>query len=519
MALAFDYGKAGTLQFQVNDEWIPQIDANYHIGIDGISLPMFVLSLLVTFLCMIYIWWHIPEPGKPKAFMALVLLLETGMTGTFVALDLILFFIFWEARPRADVLHDRDLGWTAPRVRLGQVLPLHAVRLDLHAPGLPRSIASSAGTFDMVELAAQGIDASTLFQNLVFAGLFLGFAIKVPMWPFHTWLPDAHTEAPTVGSVLLAAIMLKMGTYGFIRISLPILPDAAVTWAPVIGILAVIAIIYGALCCLAQTDLKRMIAFSSVGHMGFVMLGIATLTDQGINGAIFGMVAHGLITGMLFFLAGSIHERYHTREIGSLGGVLQQIPRFGSLLTYTAIASLGLPGLAGFWGEMLALLGAYEPNAELNETLFRVLMIGGGIGTVLTAGYFLWMLQRVNLGQVPEKYREGKGIFDVVRLEWVRLGAATDPDPRHRALSEARAGGHRRRGPEARGRVRLDAAGRSGADPTRRRLARDRPRARAHGSGLHRAGGGPVLARRTPDGSRCRSRPPVSSGRWPRWCP
>ena len=418
VAVAFDYGKAGTLQFEVNTEWIPQIDANYHIGVDGISLPMFVLSLLVTFLCMIYLWWHIPEPGKPKAFMALVLLLETGMTGTFIALDLVLFFIFWEV---VLVPMYFMIGiWGGPRREYASVkFFLYTLFGSIFMLLGFLALRLSAGTFDMVELAAQGIDASTLFQNLVFAGLFLGFAVKVPMWPFHTWLPDAHTEAPTVGSVLLAAIMLKMGTYGFIRIALPILPDAAVTWAPVIGILAVIAIIYGALCCLAQTDLKRMIAFSSVGHMGFVMLGIATLTDEGINGAIFGMVAHGLITGMLFFLAGSIHERYHTREIGALGGVLQQIPRFGSLLTYTAIASLGLPGLAGFWGEMLALLGSYEPNAQLNETLFRVLMVGGGIGTVLTAGYFLWMLQRVNLGRVPEKYHESRGIFDVVRLEWL----------------------------------------------------------------------------------------------------
>jgi NADH-quinone oxidoreductase subunit M len=277
----------------------------------------------------------------------------------------------------------------------------------------------NVGTFDMIELREQGVDASSLFQNLVFLGLFLGFAIKVPMWPFHTWLPDAHTEAPTVGSVLLAAILLKMGTYGFIRIAFPILPDAAVTYAPFIGILAVIAIIYGALCCFAQTDLKRLIAFSSVGHMGFVMLGLATLTDAGINGAIFGMVAHGLITGMLFFLAGSIHERYHTREIAALGGMLGQIPRFGSLFTYTAIASLGLPGLAGFWGEVLALLGSYQPGAGLSPVLFRVLMVGGGIGTVLTAGYLLWTIQRVNLGRVPEHFTSGHGIFDVHRIEWL----------------------------------------------------------------------------------------------------
>lgn len=418
--LRFDYGSAGTLQLELDLNWIPQIDAHYHIGVDGMSLPLFILSLLVSALCMIYSWWHIPEPGKTKAFMALVLLLETGMNGTFMALDLILFFVFFElvlvpmyfmigiwGGPRREYAAVKFFLYTL----FGSIFMLLGF-LALYFTSDPR-------TFDMVELTRQGFgDTPALFQNLVFLGLFLGFAIKVPMWPFHTWLPDAHTEAPTVGSVLLAAILLKMGTYGFIRIAIPILPEAAVTYAPIIGILAVIGIIYGALCCFAQTDLKRMIAFSSVGHMGFVMLGIATLTDIGINGAIFGMVAHGLITGMLFFLAGSIHERYHTREISSLGGLLHQIPRFGSVLTFTAIASLGLPALAGFWGEMLALLGAYNPHPALNATLFRVLMIGGGIGTVLTAGYFLWMLQRVNLGKVPERFSSGHGIFDVVRLEW-----------------------------------------------------------------------------------------------------
>ena len=418
VAVQFDYGQTDVLQMQVNAEWIPQIDSNYHIGIDGMSLPLFVLSLLVSFLCMIYLWWHVPSPGKPKALLALVLLLETGMTGTFVALDLILFFVFWEL---VLVPMYFMIGiWGGPRRQYASVkFFLYTLFGSIFMLlGFLALYFVGPGTFDMIKLTAAGIDASTFTQNLIFLGLFLGFAIKVPMWPFHTWLPDAHTEAPTVGSVLLAAIMLKMGTYGFIRISLPILPDAAVDFAPIIGILAVIAIIYGALCCLAQTDLKRMIAFSSVGHMGFVMLGISTLTDVGINGAIFGMVAHGLITGMLFFLAGSIHERYHTREISELGGILQQIPRFGSLLTYTAIASLGLPGLAGFWGEFLALLGAYNPAEGLNVALFRVLMVGTGIGTVLTAGYFLWMLQRVNLGKPPEKFADKSGIHDVQGLEW-----------------------------------------------------------------------------------------------------
>jgi NADH-quinone oxidoreductase subunit M len=276
-------------------------------------------------------------------------------------------------------------------------------------------------TFDMLRLSELGQMGfwSPTFANLVFVGLFLGFAIKVPMWPFHTWLPDAHTEAPTIGSVILAAILLKMGTYAFIRISLPILPEAAATFAPVIGVLSVIAIIYASLACLAQTDMKRLIAFSSVGHMGFVMLGISSLTEQGINGAIMAMVVHGLITGMLFFLVGSIYDRYHTREIARLGGMALVAPVLAGLLAYSAIASLGLPGLAGFWGEFLSLVGAFNPADAIADMtpLFRILTVFGVIGTLLTAGYFLWLLQRVNLGRPKEEW-EGHAMKDVLPLEF-----------------------------------------------------------------------------------------------------
>ena len=418
LAFRFDYGNTSAIQFEINREWIPQISANYHVGLDGLSFALFILSLLVSFLCIVYLWWHVPAPGQIKSLLALVLLLETGMTGTFVALDLVLFFIFWEV-----VLVPMYflIGiWGGPNREYAAVkFFLYTLFGSIFMLLGFLALFFNTGTFDIIELRQAGtVVASDVFQNLVFLGLFLGFAIKVPMWPFHTWLPDAHTEAPTVGSVLLAAILLKMGTYGFVRIAFPILPDAAVTYAPIIGVLAVISIIYGALCCFAQTDLKRLIAFSSVGHMGFVMLGLATLTNSGINGAIFGMVAHGLITGMLFFLAGSMHERYHTREISALGGMLAQIPKFGTIFAYAAIASLGLPGLAGFWGEMLALLGSYNPSPQLSTELFRVLMIGGGIGTVLTAGYLLWTVQRVNLGRVPERFADGKGIFDVESIEW-----------------------------------------------------------------------------------------------------
>jgi NADH-quinone oxidoreductase subunit M len=417
LVFRFDLSAGDQIQLGANAPWIDQINARFHIGVDGMSLPLLVLSVLVSFLCVIYLYFHVPEPGKVKALIALILVLETGMNGSFVALDLILFFVFWEV---VLVPMYFMIGiWGGPRREYAAVkFFLYTLFGSIFMLLGFLAIGLNTGTFDMIELREIGVHASEMFQNLVFLGLFLGFAIKVPMWPFHTWLPDAHTEAPTVGSVLLAAILLKMGTYGFIRIALPILPDAAITFAPLIGILAVIAIIYGALCCLAQTDLKRLIAFSSVGHMGFVMLGIATLTPQGINGAIFGMVAHGLITGMLFFLAGSIHERYHTREISELGGILQQLPRFGSVFTYAAIASLGLPGLAGFWGEMLAMLGSYNPHHALSTELFRVLMVGAGIGTVLTAGYLLWTIQRINLGRVPEKFAEGKGIHDVAPIEW-----------------------------------------------------------------------------------------------------
>jgi NADH-quinone oxidoreductase subunit M len=259
--------------------------------------------------------------------------------------------------------------------------------------------------------------------------MFIGFAVKVPMFPFHTWLPDAHTQAPTQGSVILAAILLKLGTYGFIRIAIPTLPDAAIEWAPYIGLLAVIGIIYGAFGCLAQTDMKRLIAFSSVAHMGFVMLGISTLTTFGLNAALFGMVAHGLITGMLFFIAGSVKERYHTLEIARLGGMLKQMPKLGWILGFCSMASLGLPGLAGFWGEFPAILSAYNPADGLPVETFRTFMIIAALGTVLAAAYLLWLFQRTAFGEPKAEFSghgghgdhgdEHSDIHDVNMFEWI----------------------------------------------------------------------------------------------------
>jgi NADH-quinone oxidoreductase subunit M len=283
---------------------------------------------------------------------------------------------------------------------------------------------TGAESFAIPYLIENGGAIAKNVQIWIFAGMFIGFAVKVPMFPFHTWLPDAHTQAPTQGSVILAAILLKLGTYGFVRIAIPVLPEAAKAWAPYIGGLAVIGIIYGALGCLAQTDMKRLIAFSSVAHMGFVMLGISTLTSFGMTAAMFGMVAHGLITGMLFFVAGSVKERYHTLEIARLGGLLKQMPHLGWILGFSCMASLGLPGLAGFWGEFPAILSAYSPAEGLNETVFRVYMVIAALGTVLAAAYLLWLFQRVAFGEPkPEFAGDGHGhddhaFHDVNKFEW-----------------------------------------------------------------------------------------------------
>ena len=417
----FDYGASETLQFVVNKPWIDVINARYAIGIDGLSVPLIGLTLLIMPLCIIYSWNHFPEPRNPKAFLILLLVLHTGMLGTFVAQDLILFFVFFEVvlLPMYFLIG----VWGGEQRQYASIkfflFTLFGSALMI-VSFLALFFVTGGETFVIQDLAAlvPDSDISRLTALLIFGGMFMGFGIKVPMFPFHTWLPDAHTQAPTVGSVILAAVMLKLGTYGFIRVAIPILPEAAVEWAPYIGALAVIGIIYGALACLAQTDMKRLIAFSSVSHMGFTMLGIATLTDFGFNAAVMGMVAHGLITGMLFFVAGSVKERYHTLDIKRLGGILLKAPRMGWILGFTAMASLGLPGLAGFWGEFPAILSSYQPAPGLSDVTFRVYMIVAAVGTVFAAGYLLWLYQRVAFGTPTEEFAESD-IPDVTIPEWV----------------------------------------------------------------------------------------------------
>ena len=420
----FNYDKADQMQFVADAEWISVIKSSYAIGLDGISLPLYFLSMVITLLVMIYSWDHVPSPGNAKAFFSLMLILQTGMAGTFIARDLVLFFVFFELvlLPMyfmIGVWGGENRQYASLKFFLytmfGSALMLVAF--------LALFFQTGAESFSIAYLIQEGANISKNTQIWIFAGMFIGFAVKVPMFPFHTWLPDAHTQAPTQGSVILAAILLKLGTYGFVRIAIPILPEAAKEWAPWIGLLAVIGIIYGALGCLAQTDMKRLIAFSSVAHMGYVMLGISTLTDFGMNAAMFGMVAHGLITGMLFFLAGSVKERYHTLEIKRLSGMLVQMPKLGWILGFSAMASLGLPGLAGFWGEFPAILSAYQPADGLPVGVFRAYMVVAAVGTVFAAAYLLWLYQRTAFGEPTAEFAAGHGhdedIHDVNKFEWI----------------------------------------------------------------------------------------------------
>jgi NADH-quinone oxidoreductase subunit M len=407
---------------EVDREWVPSLGLRFHLGMDGISAPLVLLTAGLTFLCLVYSLRILPESGRPRALVGLVLLLEVGMLGTFVALDLLLFFVFFEVVlvPMWFVIaqwgDDRVAGERVAAANkfilftlLGSAVMLLGILL----------VRAKTGTFDMVALAeAGGAGMSRTVQIVAFLALALGFAVKTPMWPLHSWLPDAHTAAPTIGSVLLAGVLLKMGTYGFVRIAVPIAPEGAEVLAPFLGAFAVVGIVYGSLACLAQRDLKRLIAFSSVGHMGFVLLGISTLTPVGVNGALYANIAHGLITGLLFFVVGAIKDRHHTAALDELGGGLyERTPRLGGLLAFAAVASLGLPGLAGFWGEMLTLLGAFDPAPALHRGYYLVLMAIAGVGLILTTVYFATLVRRVAQGQSPTRWRQAVLLGDATRAE------------------------------------------------------------------------------------------------------
>ncbi len=378
--------------YQLQLDWVPWLNLQFHLGVDGISYPLVVLTTLLTFLCCLFTIYRVPEGGRGRSLVALLLVTEVGIVGTFLAFDLVLFFIFFEVvlLPMFAII----AFWGGERRRhaarkfafytlFGSVLLLVGVFV----------VVGSAGTADIVALTA-GEALTRPIQLTAFTLFAVAFAVKSPLWPLHTWLPDAHTEAPTVGSVILAGVLLKMGTYGLIRIGVGVTPEGIAWAAPVLGVLAVAAIIIGALVCLAQTELKRLIAYSSVGHMGFVLLGIATLSVAGLQAALIGNIAHGIITGLLFFLAGAIKDRAHTGELARLGGLRENAPVLAGLLGFGAIASLGLPGLAGFWGEIFAVVAAFQRG----DTLWVVLGVAAAVGAALTAAYFLRLLRRVTHG-------------------------------------------------------------------------------------------------------------------------
>ncbi len=373
-------------------EWIPQLGIYYLLGTDGISFPMVALTTLLSFLACVA---SFGITSREKEYYFLYLLLETGMLGSFLALDLFLFYIFWEI-----VLVPMYflIGiWGGPRKEYAAIkffLYTLAGSLFMLLGILALYFNAEPHTFNLIDLQTNRFALE--FQKIAFLAFFLGFAIKVPIFPFHTWLPDAHVEAPTPISVILAGILLKMGTYGFFRFSYPLFPDASVWFRPFMAILAILGIVYGGFVSLAQTDFKKMIAYSSVSHMGFVLLGLAALNENGLNGAMLQMFNHGTITGGLFLLVGVLYDRAHTRDMNGFGGIGVQMPAYAGILIFFSLASLGLPGLSGFISEFMVLLGGYQFNQ-----LYTGLAC---LGIILAAAYLLYMIRRVLLGGLNPKW-------------------------------------------------------------------------------------------------------------------
>ena len=413
------------MQFVTKIPWIPSFNIQYFIGVDGISITMVLLTALLSFICIIA---SFGIEKAMKAYFALFLVLDAAMMGVFCALDFFLFFVFWEVMllpmyfligiwggPRREYAAIKFFLYTM----VGSVLMLVAM-LALYFYAEPH-------TFDLLELASRSSSYSTGFQRLAWIALFIGFAIKIPAFPFHTWLPDAHVEAPTAISVILAGVLLKMGTYGILRINYPILPAATLEFAFWLLIaLGTWNIVYGALCAMAQTDFKKLIAYSSISHMGYVMFGMATMTSEGINGAVLQMFNHGTVTAMLFLLVGVIYDRAHHREINGFGGLAGIMPFYTGWTALAFFAAMGLPGLSAFISEVLVLLGGWRN--------YPALTIVSASAVVLTAGYMLWTLQRIYLGKANEKYVDlpdinGREIFTLVPLGIIVIVLGVYPRP------------------------------------------------------------------------------------------
>jgi NADH-quinone oxidoreductase subunit M len=384
-------------QYRESVDWIPAFGIRYTLGIDGISLALIVLTTTLTWISILASFGPITD--RVKEYMISFLILEVGMVGVFVALDLFLFYIFWEIVLVPMYLIIGIWGGTnriyatlkfVLYTLVGSLLMLVAI-LGM-AFTYQAATGSWVGAFDYETLRGFGFDPT--LQLFAFIGFFLTFAIKVPMFPFHTWLPDAHVEAPTAGSVILAGVLLKLGGYGLIRFAVPLFPDAAQSFAPLVILLSLIGIVYGAIVALVQPDLKKLVAYSSVSHMGFVTLGIFVFTEQGLHGALFQMIAHGVITGALFLLVGVIYERTHDRTIAKMGGLAGLMPVYAAVFGFFVLASLALPGLAGFVAEFLVLIGAFELWPPVAAVAALAMMLG--------AAYLLWMYQRVIFGEVSD---------------------------------------------------------------------------------------------------------------------
>jgi NADH-quinone oxidoreductase subunit M len=383
-------------QFEVNEQWVTSPNIHYHLGADGISMWLVVLTTFLTPLCVLISWKSIHE--RVKEFFIILLILETALIGVFVSLDLFLFYFFWEATliPMALLIgmygHGRKI-YAAVKFFLYTMIAsmfMLAAILWLYA---------KTGSFDLPIIQAAirsgNVENFTAAAPWLFLGFFIAFAVKVPLFPFHTWLPDAHVEAPTAGSVLLAGVLLKMGTYGLLRFDLGLFPDQSRSNAWWIMILALIGIIYGALVAMVQPNMKKVIAYSSVSHLGFVVLGIFSFTQAGLDGATFVMLAHGVATGGLFMLAGILYDRKHTYEISEFGGLATPMPKYAAFFLFIVLASVGLPLLNGFIGEFLVLTGAFQ-----SRPIYGIL---GATGVIWSAGYLLWMYQRVFFGKVTQQ--------------------------------------------------------------------------------------------------------------------
>jgi NADH-quinone oxidoreductase subunit M len=418
----FDRANSDQMQFMENVTWIRTLGANYHVGIDGISLLLVLLTTLLGPLAVLSSWQSIES--RVKEYYVFMLMLQAGMLGVFVSLDFFLFYVFWEVMlvPMYFLIG----VWGGPRklyaaikfflyTLFGSVLLLLGIlALYFAYPQIAAQhpeIASQFGTgatFDILAFHAIAPYLTFGFQYWVFLAFFVGFAIKVPMFPFHTWLPDAHVEAPTAGSVILAGVLLKMGTYGFLRFSLPILPDGTKYFVPMMIVLSIIGIVYGALVAMMQPDMKKLVAYSSVSHLGFVVLGICAMNVNGVQGAMYQMLAHGVSTGGLFLIVGMLSDRRHTRLISEFGGLKAVMPRLTAAFMIITLASIGLPGLNGFIGEFLIMLGAFRWDPRY--------VVGAGLGVILSAVYMLWMFQRVYYGKVT--HPENARLPDLLPHEW-----------------------------------------------------------------------------------------------------